>query len=178
MARPIELIPLTCLRCATRLPAQPDEVAWVCPQCGQAQQLDEQKGLAALDVQFAAGIAPGQRGKPFWVADGQVTLQRQTYSGNQDAEASKFWGAARRFFIPAFNLDLEQTLTIGRQLLLQPPALTSGPATAFEPVTLVPEDVPALAEFIVMALEADRKDKLKELRISLKLSAPDLWILP
>jgi hypothetical protein len=178
MARPIELIPLVCIRCSTRLPAQPDEVAWVCPQCGQGQQLDLQKGLAALDVHYAAGVVSGQKGKPFWVVEGQVVLKRQTYSGNQDSEAQKFWGIARRFFIPAFNLPLEQLLTLGRQHLLQPPALDAGTPVTFEPVTLAVEDVPALAEFIVMALEADRKDKLKELGIQLKLAAPALWVLP
>jgi hypothetical protein len=40
------------------------------------------------------------------------------------------------------------------------------------------EDVSAAAEFIVMAIEAGRKDKLKELDFSLKLSTPVLWILP
>jgi hypothetical protein len=178
MARPIELIPLVCVRCSTRLPAHPDEVAWVCPQCGQGQRLDLKKGLVALDVHYAAGVAAGQIGKPFWVVDGQARLQRQTYSGNQDAEAQKFWGTARRFFIPAFNLSLEQSLTLGRQYLLQPPALDTGAAVAFEPVTLALEDVPTLAEFIAMALEADRKDKLKELRVTLTLAEPSLWILP
>jgi hypothetical protein len=166
------------VRCSTHLPAQPEEVAWVCPQCGHGQQLDAQKGLTALDVHFASGIAAGQKGKPFWVVDGQAALQRQTYSGNQDSDAQKFWGTPRRFFIPAFDLPLEQSLTLGRQYLLQPPTLSTGTAAAFEPVTLSVEDVPALAEFIVMAMEADRKDKLKELRITLKLGVAELWVLP
>jgi len=178
MARPIELTPLVCIRCSTRLPAQPEEVAWVCPQCNQGQQLHETHGLAPLEVQYVAGVTPGQKGKPFWVVDGQVSLQRQTYSGNQEPEAQRFWGTVRRFFIPAFDLPLEQILTLGRQYLVQPPTLQSGPPTPFEPVILAPVDLPALAEFIVMALEADRKDKLKQLRIQLALQTPALWVLP
>jgi hypothetical protein len=139
--------------------------------------LDEQNGLRPLDVQYAAGIVPGQKGKPYWVAEGQVMLGRQTYSGNQDSEAGRFWNQPRRFFIPAFDLSLESLLNLGRQRLLQPPALQSGSPVPFEPVTLLPSDVPALVEFIIMALEADRKDKLKELRISLRIGSPSLWIL-
>ncbi|MFZ6029833.1 MAG: hypothetical protein ACOYYS_19130 [Chloroflexota bacterium] len=178
MARPIELVPLVCVRCAARLPARPEEVAWVCAQCGQGQQLDQQKGLLPLDIHYAPGVAAAKKGKPFWVAEGQVSLTRQTYSGNQDRDAQQFWGVARKFFIPAFELPLEQLLTLGRQYLLQPPLLSAGTLVAFEPVTLAPQDVPALAEFTVMALEAERKDKLKELRIALELQPPVLWVLP
>lgn len=178
MARPIELIPLVCIRCSTRLPAQPEEVAWVCPQCGQGQQLDEQQGLVALTVQFSGEISAGQKGKPFWVAQGKVSLRRETYSGNQDRKAQEFWGMERRFFIPAFDLSLKQLLALGRQYLLQPPQLQTGQSVVFEPVTLTVGDVPALVEFVVMALEADRKDKLKELHINLELQTPELWVLP
>jgi hypothetical protein len=38
--------------------------------------------------------------------------------------------------------------------------------------------VRATAEFIVMAVEAERKDDLKEIRFKLELDPPILWILP
>jgi hypothetical protein len=64
-------------------------------------------------------------------------------------------------------------------LLLKPPVLQPGPSAPFEPVTFSPQDITPLAEFIIMALEADRSDKLKSLKIDLDwLSAPALWILP
>ena len=178
MARPIELISLVCVQCSTRLPAEPGQVAWVCPQCGRGQLLTE-KGLVPLAVDYIAGIAPGSKGKPYWVAEGSVVLQRQTYTGNQDSESRKFWLQPRRFFIPAFDLSQEGLLTLGRQLLTKPPVLQAGPPVPFEPVTFSPEDVTPLAEFIVMALEADRSDKLKTLQIQLRWSeSPSLWILP
>lgn len=40
------------------------------------------------------------------------------------------------------------------------------------------EDIQPVAEFVVMAIEAGRKDMLKNLRFTLKLSLPSLWILP
>ncbi len=39
-------------------------------------------------------------------------------------------------------------------------------------------DVQAAVDFIVMAVEAGRKDKLREVDFSAKLSAPELWVLP
>jgi hypothetical protein len=178
--KPVELIPLVCLRCSTPVPAETDEIAWVCAQCGQGLCLDEQQGLVPLEVNYAAGIPPNATGKPFWVAEGTVTLQRQSFgsSGKQAGEAQAFWSQPRCFFIPAFNSSLEDLLAQGTRLLLQPPDLQSGQAARFEPVTLHPLDVNAAAEFLVMAIEAGRPDKLKEIDFNLQLSPPVLWILP
>jgi hypothetical protein len=173
-------VPLVCLKCSTPVPAEPDEVAWVCSQCGQGLLLDVEKGLEPLIVQYAAGIPAGARGKPFWVVDVQVILQgRETYSMiNQNGAAAQAWAAPRRFFVPAFECPLETMQGIGARLLLQPPALQAGPRAAFEPVVVSPVDVKPLAEFIVMAVEAGRSDSLKRLQFDLRLSAPALWILP
>jgi hypothetical protein len=174
----IKLIPLLCIKCAAPLPAQPEETAWVCAQCGLGLQLDEQSGLAALEVHYAAGIPVNGRGKPFWVAEGRVALQRQTYSGNKSQEAAQFWSRPRRFFIPAYDAPMEALTEEGRRLLLSPPALDEGPPAPFAPVTLSREDAATSAEFLVVAVEAERKDKLKELRFTLDLQPPVLWILP
>jgi hypothetical protein len=178
MARPVELIPLVCLKCSTAIPANMDEVAWVCAQCGQGNLLDDEKGLVPVEIHTSAGVPANARGKPFWVVDGQVTLRRETYSGNEERQAQQFWQAPRRFCVPAFACPLEMLLDLGQSLLARPPALQPGPAAAFEPVILAPADVPAAVDFIVMAVEAGRKDKLKEVEFNVKLSEPVLWVLP
>jgi hypothetical protein len=43
---------------------------------------------------------------------------------------------------------------------------------------VLPDDVRALAEFIVLAVEAARKDKLSHLQFDLQLGAAELWIIP
>ena len=177
MAQSVELIQLVCLRCKAPLPAEPNEAAWVCAQCGQGMRLDEDKGLVELVVNFAAGIPIGARGKPFWVANGSVALQRDTVSGNQSREADLFWGQPRRFYVPAYALPLETLLATGMAYLLKPPVVQPGPAASFEPVVLPIEDVHATAEFIIMAVEAERKDMLKNVQFSLQLSDPVLWVL-
>jgi predicted RNA-binding Zn-ribbon protein involved in translation (DUF1610 family) len=176
----VELIPLVCTHCSTPLPANPEEVAWVCAQCGQGLLLDEQKGLAPLDVYYSARIPPNTRGKPYWVAMGDVTVQRKTYDSGQrgDQEAQQFWSRPRQFIIPAYDCTLDAFTKTGVDWLGQPPALQPGPPAAFEPVTLHLDDVQAAAEFIVVAVEAGRSDKMKEVSFSLDLSTPALWILP
>lgn len=178
MDKPVELIPLLCIRCSTPLPAGLDEVAWRCSQCGQGLLLNELSGLEALEVHFAAGIPASTPGRPFWVADAKVSLRRDTYEGNQGRDAEAFWRGLRRFFIPAFACPQETLLSLGSQLLLQPPTLTEGPPAPFLPVTFSPQDARSLAEFIVVAVEAARSDMLKELQFNLELGEPALWVLP
>lgn len=177
MGQPIELIPLVCLKCSLPVPAGPDEVAWVCSQCGQGMFLDDEKGLLPLEVCYSAAIPPNTPGKPYWFAQGKVSLQRQTYQGNQDGEAQSFWSQPRSFFVPAYASSLEDLLAEGTRLLRQPPPLNPGSPAHFAPVILHVDDVQATADFIVMAIEADRQDKLKEVDFSLELSPPALWIL-
>jgi hypothetical protein len=129
-------------------------------------------------VDYSAVIPPNARGRPFWVVEGKLSLQRDAYSGNADREAELFWSQPQRFFIPAFDCPLESMLEMGSRLLVNPPALQTGPPAIFEAVTLARQDVQAMVEFIAMAVEAGRKDKLKQLYISSDLSAPRLWILP
>ena len=181
MQAPVELVPLRCLRCDTPVPAEPDEVAWLCAQCGQGLLLDEAKGLAVLEIQTAPGIPPGALGRPFWVASGQVRLQRETHEGfigRRTGQAERFWAEPRRFFVPAFTCPLDELLELGSFLVQQQPALQVGPPARFQPVTLPPDDVAALAEFVVLAVEAGRKDNLKRMDVAVTLGSPALWVLP
>lgn len=176
----VELIALKCFKCETPVPAAPDEIAWVCTRCGQGLMLDEVKGVSAQVFHFVAGIQPGKKGNPFWVTGGNLHLNRQTFGtfGKKDDEAAQFWGAPRRFFIPAFACDLETTLNLGTALLRNPPRLTEGDPAPFLPITVSPQDIYPLAEFIVVALEAERKDSIREISFTLELRGAELWVLP
>jgi hypothetical protein len=169
------------MKCSTPIPAEVNEVAWVCRQCGQGMALNPLEGLQPLQIFYSAALPPNTIGKPFWVSNGMVALSRETYrSDNKSAqEAMQFWGQPRRFFLPAFQQTrLDEYLDTAISLLVRPPALQPGPACAFQPVTLFMEDIQPATEFIVMAIEAGRKDQMKNLRFEVKLDPPALWILP
>jgi hypothetical protein len=152
----------------------------MCARCGQGLLLDEDQGLAPISISFATGIPPDTEGHPFWVADGTVSMARETYSvfGKKTDESETFWSRSHRYFVPAFDCSLDRLVNLGTQLLQQPPVLQPGTPVPFEPVTLSPRDVPALAEFIVVAIEAGRRDKVKQIEVVLQLSEPELWVLP
>lgn len=176
----VTLASLVCIRCEHPIPASPEELAWVCERCGQGMILEEEGGLLPLEIHFAAGTPPGAKGSPFWAAMGTLQLARQTYASfnKKDSEAAQFWARPRQFFIPAYACDLETTLQLGVGLLRNPPRLTPGEAVPFLSVTVPPQDVAPLAEFIVLAVEAERADLLREIHFDLRLEQPELWVLP
>jgi hypothetical protein len=139
--------------------------------------LEPQRGLAEMNIYYSAALAPNAVGKPFWVVNGQASVQRDTYKGDAGREAAEFWSQPRRFLLPAYSLPLEDFLTAAVNYLLRPPNIQAGPPAKFLPVKLLMEDIQPAAEFVVMAVEAGRKDMMKSLAFELKLSKPALWIL-
>lgn len=181
MTTPVELVALRCLRCSTPIPAAPDQVAWACAHCGQGLLLEEDHGLAYLEINFSPGIKPNTAGRPFWACTGHVFVEREAYSGGSDRiadEALDFWGQARQFFIPAYAAPLEELLAQALQMIQHPPDPRPGQPASFAPVVLSPADLTAAAEFIALAVEAARKDKLRRAQIKVVLESPSLWILP
>ena len=174
------LIPLQCIKCQSPIPADVDDVAWVCATCGQAMLLDENQptGLATLSIHYDGSVRGGQTGRPFWVAQGTVTVQRSTYRGNENRQAQEFWAKGHLFFVPAFACSLDELVSLGMTLLRQPVVPLQGQPAPFLPVKLSRGDMHPMAEFVIMGIEAERKDMLQSVNIQLDLAAPVLWILP
>jgi hypothetical protein len=141
--------------------------------------LSDERGVLPQVVHYAAGIAPNAVGKPVWVTIGQATLQRETYSGNNNRNMREFWAQPRVFYIPGYNLPLNELAESGVRLLREPPVFQeTGSSAAFIPVTVHPEDIQPLAEYLLLALEAGRPDHLRSLTFTLQLGTPELWIFP
>lgn len=185
-ASPIRLVPLLCVKCRAPIPARADELAWACEQCGQGLLLNPtpqpgrgESATQALDIFFSRAVQPGMKGRPFWVARGQVIISdRQTYEGDEGRTARQFWAAPRLFYVPAWETELSEIITTGVYLLNNPQGLEPGSPVPFLPVVTPPADVRALAEFMVVSIEADRRDALKTVHFDLQLEPMQLWILP
>lgn len=183
---PIRLIPLVCIKCQAPVPAAPAEVAWVCEQCGQGLQINPKPGgganetaACALDIFFSREIQPGQRGRPFWVTRSKVSFaERTTYKGDEGRASQEFWSVPRLFYIPAWETTLDEIISIGAMFLKQSPAMAAGGRVPFLPVVTPPGDVRSLAEFIIVSVEAERRDYLKSIRFGLEIENPQLWVLP
>ncbi len=180
MSAPIELIPLRCPECQFHVPAEPDEVAWVCPNCHTSLILDENIGLKRFEIKYSDRVQSGKQGRPFWVARAQVDISRKVYESACGAkkDAKEFWEQPRTFYIPAFTCDLDKMIEISAHLVTNPVPLKPGARVPFLPITLEQEDVHAYAEFTVLGIEAHRKDKVSKVHFDLHLQNLALWILP
>lgn len=178
MVQGIDLVPLKCIRCGTPLPAEPGEVAWVCGICGQGLRLDVAYGLRPLEVNFArVAQEAGFQWLPFWVARGQVTFsERETYG--RDRRADELWQQRQTFILPAFECSLEEAGAWGVRFLRHPLRLDVGTGGVLEQVTIGPDEAYTLAEFVVLTVEAERRDRLKRVAFRLELEGPALWALP
>ena len=176
MSTSVELVLLKCPQCSTPVPAEEDEVAWVCQTCGLGLRLTD-TGLAPLKVQWSARRVPRAEWLPFWVFSGAAEFSvRESFGGK--ARADKFWEEPRRFYVPAFPASLSEIEALGGELTrTQLPLEPGAPAGALARCILLPEEAKRAAEFIVMTLEADRKDTVRNMIFTLYVGEPELWLL-
>ena len=181
MARPIELIPLVCLNCSTPIPAeqQRDGLGVRPMRPGDGAGCAERADTVSRYITPKAYSPRGAASPTGWPTGRSACSGKSTVPAARAPRKPCSSGAARgSFVIPAYSLPQEDLLAQTTRFLLQPPALKPGPQAPFEPVTLSMDDIHPVAEFIVMAIEAGRKDMLKDIHFSLELSRPSLWILP
>jgi hypothetical protein len=171
------LLALQCVRCSTPVPAEPDEVAWVCQNCGQGLLLDEVDGLRSITVHVGTADEPAQDWKPFWVALARVRFTRRESYG-RDAAPEPRWSKPVHFVVPAYATGVERSVALGVGWLRRPPALTEGETRPLRGVTVLPEQIAPLARFIVLSIEAERDDKLEATEFTVELDTPELWVLP
>lgn len=181
MPASVDLVLLKCLQCSTPVPAQAEEVAWVCAQCGQGL-LATHTGLAPLTVKWAAARPLRElTWHPFWVMRGRAIFSRRQIFGfgGDTSQPDPMWQTEQNFYVPAFPLPLESLQTLGAALTRQQTRLKAGPpAGPLQNCTLLPQDAHAAAEFIVLTIEADRRDKLRAVEFQLELREGELWVLP
>ena len=168
---------LMCVRCATPVPAEPDEIAWICQNCGQGLLLDEMVGLKAITVHAASSGRPAGTWRPFWAVMGRVRIRRRESYG-RDAAPDARWNEPVRFVLPAYATSVEQAVALGVGFLRRPPALSEGDPQPLQGATVLPDQLAPLARFVVLSIEAEREDSLEVIEFTVELDAPELWCLP
>lgn len=184
----MKLIALRCPRCAQPLSANGRDIIVQCANCHAAVVIAD-GGLALIEVVYAAPQGTPTSWVPLWRFDGRVNIglrevQNSAISLNRWMSANSsenFWSRASHYYVPAWDLPLEQASQMARELLESQPQLAQieRPANAlFNPVIFTAEDARKLLELIIVTVEARRSDWLKDLNFSMEMAAPTLWILP
>ncbi|MBE2222933.1 MAG: hypothetical protein IAF02_15415 [Anaerolineae bacterium] len=181
----MQLIALKCPTCGQNLKPQSNEAVVVsCGGCKTAVSL-HQSGLKAINVQYAASSSNKvEAWLPLWVFTGKVNIKRRESQGGSkgaDKDAAKLWSSVQRLFVPAWQEPVQQARAIGSQFVVRQPAFKMSEPTddmLMTEATVTPEDGLKLLDFIVLSLEADRKDWLEDLQFEIQTTGHELWAIP
>ena len=91
------------------------------------------------------------------------------------------WAGPRRLYGPAWDLSLETAQRVGSRLIQPPPhyhIIAKLEEVQLVPAVVTPSDARKVLEFIIVAIEARRKDMLKDLAFELEVGQPEMWALP
>ena len=176
----MKLIVLRCPNCGQELTPGDDDLIVLCAPCGTAIEFTEE-GLRPIEIKYAASAAKSTEWRPWWVFTGQVSItRRETQGGNQRDEALRFWSQVTRFYIPAWELSLQSVREAGLAQLQKQPQLQAMPrptGARLTPVVVSAIDARQLLDYLVLTVEAGRKDWLKDLQFTVEVGQPELWAL-
>jgi len=181
----MQLLALKCPTCGQNLKPQSNETVVVsCGKCKTAVSL-HQSSIRAINVQYAAPSSNDvEVWLPMWVFKGKVNIKRRESQGSSkgaDNDAAKLWGSANRLFAPAWQEPIREARETGSKFTVKQPQLEVIEPTddmLMQEATITPEDGLKLLDFIVLSLEADRKDWLEDLQFEIQTSGHELWAIP
>jgi hypothetical protein len=182
----MKLLALRCPQCNEQLVPTDDEAVIVgCRQCFTAVSL-HQTGLHPLPLQYAT---PAKQAPlvwlPMWVFHGLVRITDRTSQGGargEDKKAAEFWQSERRLYVPAWRTPPGAVRELGSQLIqAQPqfqPLSTHPDKAAIQDVIFDQAAALKLLDFIIISMEAQRKDMLQKVSFEIRTRQVDLWAVP
>ena len=182
----MKLLALRCPNCGAHLRPENDAIVLACHNCFMPVAIVVD-GPKRMKIWFAVSKQNQEEWKnwvPFWVYEGRILIHhRETQSGwrTKDKDSDRLWGSPRKLYIPAWDLDLHSAQDIGSRLIVNQPLfnfIEQPLEYKLTTATVKPDDAKRLLEFIVLAIEARRKDWLKDLNFEIEVGKPQLWALP
>lgn len=156
----------------------------VCRHCFTAVTL-HQTGLQPIDVHYAAPAHDQVDGwLPLWLFHGRVQIQQRQSQGSgkgADKDAAQLWQRVQRLYAPAWSQPAAQAQAMGSKLLQAQPIFQTIPrpdGASLAETIITPEDGLKLLDFIVLTIEAERKDMLRDLKFQIEAGIPALWAIP
>ena len=182
----MKLLLLRCPQCQSPLePGQLDVVVG-CGHCYAAVAVDE-TGLRLMKVSYAAmrgDLEEVEQWLPFWVFNGRVHITKRDTQGSSmfsSKNPEQYWDSYRNLYVPAWDLPMATAREIGQKFTQEQTRLQAMPPpseTRLVSAIVSPDDALKLMEFVVLSIEAQRKDWLKRLKFHIEAGAPELWALP
>ena len=181
----MKLLLLRCPVCTTPLKPNDRDIVVACENCKTAVSLSE-NGIQEATVRYGVPTQPQKvtGWLPFWITHGQVNItSRETQGRHKKAlkEAQEMWSRPRYLYVPAWELPIPEARMLGSRLIKGQGVWQEGEPPSdllFTAANVTAEDANKLLELIILTIEAERKDWLKDLRFTIEAPEPTLWLLP
>ena len=182
----MKLLALKCPVCGQRLaPQNKNALVMGCANCETAVSIDPDKGVQETTLQFATPKTPEvETWLPMWVFDAKVNItsrRARKRHGRSEKASQELWGVPRRLYVPAWTMNMQTARQLGTKLVENQPQFQSAekPSVAkLSEMLVAKEDALKLVEFIVLSIEAERKDWLTNLQFDIQPRSTDLWAIP
>lgn len=175
------VIVLRCQACRAELPAASNDVAFRCPQCGRAWEIDE----GALRERPSFFVAPpaGARGDilflPYWsfsisvAAEPRVREEKTLTARDRAAKFQRAWVSAYAIYRPTYVGEWGLVYT------RVPPAweVRTGHGPHSPGAAIAALDAKKIATHYILA-EIDRAADVGLLDIDMQVGDPELWAIP
>lgn len=172
----LRLVDLDCPSCGSALRGEGLDTLFFCGHCGAAAVLAEER-LELVDSTALLPM-PGRRAelwRPAWRLDLQVRVHQRFRADGRQTEG---WEGRRLFFIPAFELGLDDLTRLARALTEIAETTTEVPREPIRGGTLSAEDAVTLARHLLIGDEVRRSDLLASVIVDIDELARSLVAIP
>ncbi len=176
MSSGLRLVNLDCPSCGSAMRGEGTDTIFFCSHCGQAADLDGE-GLEIVES-TALMPTPGRHArvwKPAWRFEVHV---RVTQRVRTDGRTTPDWEGRRTFFIPAFDLPLDDLTRLSRALSEVAEAVAEVPREPIRGGTLALDDALTLIRHILIGDEVRRSDMLASVMVDVEEVSRSLVALP
>lgn len=182
----MKLLLLRCPVCGEGLKPRNEDIIFGCPNCQAAVSLTDQ-GIHQTEVRYAEperDLSEVTHWLPIWVFNARVHIKsRETQggSGKHREEAERMWQEPRRLYVPAWEQPVPQARQQGHQMVLRQTVWNpiERPAGAVITAAVIDQqDARQFLNFIILSIEAERKDWLRDLKFDIEAGSAVLWAVP
>ena len=175
---------IKCKNCGSGLVVEVNDYVTYCISCGSGFEIINGE-LNPIEINFSAAALPAEGEmiyKPFWLLKTHVEILERTSSSGHASDV--FGGSGKssgniNFYIPAFRCPLESLKFISTEFTTKNPVASpqkfNSKLTGF---AYGKEDAMKLAEFLLISVEAEKKDMLKTFRYNISLNSYEILGIP
>jgi len=176
MSSELRLVNLDCPSCGSAMHGEGSDTIFFCSHCGGGAVLGE-AGLQTVES-TALLPAPGrhpERWLPAWRVEVRFRVRRRVTA---DGRSTPDWDGERVFFIPAFDLALDDLTRLSRALSEVSELTSEVPREPVHGGTLAFEDAMTLIRHVLVGDEVRRSDMLASVEIEIDEVNRGLVALP